>query len=766
MTRRLIRGPAEGWLTLGLVLLMCVVLAWAIDDVAPVMGDTGITDFLTWAAIGGVLAGFIGPQVGWGRWRTYLIGAIFAALLIPILVGGSLVQDASIGARFVATASAGVQAVFDLVIDGASSTQEFGHHLWVLGLLVWATSMFASYAVFGHRHPLNAVVIVGVALVINMSLTEINQLGYLVLYSVAALFLLIRSHALEEQGEWLRRRIGDPAAISGIYLRGGTVFIVLAIAGSFLLTQTAKSDPLAGAWDDVSAGVIDMTRSIGKFLPAGPNARSFDAEFSQDTQIRGFWVGGNQVDVTISLPPTAPKGLYWRAVTFDRFDLVGWKSTQASAIVRLPGDGLLAGSQDVIPTSVATQTISFTVTPEAYDGRYVLSPLNPSISDQTTTLDASGPGLAFAGLRRQGSDGAYSVTAVLPVADEDEEGGLTENRLRQAGTTYPDEIVALYLQQNPAGAVGPAAQALLAQMVSAMPDGPDSNPYDMAKTLERQFRRGDLFVYDTDVRDLPCAAEKLSTSECFAKYKTGYCQYYATTMAVLLRELGVPARIVDGYLPGTRDERTGVETILALGRHEWVEVYFPGFGWVTFDPTGGDQAADLPPIPEGPVLASPTPGPSASRGPVSTRRPADVDPGRPFEPGGPAAPGPGPSAGLLSAVAILLLVVVGSISFMVWRRGPRGATSPDRAYGSVTRLAARLGYGPRPNQTVYEYAGALGDVLPDARPALETVAHAKVESTYGRAILGSDRLQTLKDAERRLRITLLRLLFRRGKRPF
>ena len=60
-----------------------------------------------------------------------------------------------------------------------------------------------------------------------MSLTVNDQLGYLVMYSVASLFLLIRFHALEEQAEWLRRRIGDPAAISGIYLRGGSVFIVL-----------------------------------------------------------------------------------------------------------------------------------------------------------------------------------------------------------------------------------------------------------------------------------------------------------------------------------------------------------------------------------------------------------------------------------------------------------------------------------------------------------------------------------------------------------
>ncbi len=84
MTRRLFAGPEGGWLSLGLVLVMCVTMAWAIDDVAPVMGRDRFTDFLMWAALGGVLAGFAGPTVGWGRWRTYLIGSTFAALLVPL----------------------------------------------------------------------------------------------------------------------------------------------------------------------------------------------------------------------------------------------------------------------------------------------------------------------------------------------------------------------------------------------------------------------------------------------------------------------------------------------------------------------------------------------------------------------------------------------------------------------------------------------------------------------------------------------------------
>ena len=65
---------------------------------------------------------------------------------------------------------------------------------------------------------------------------------------------------------------------------------------------------------------------------------------------------------------------------------------------------------------------------------------------------------------------------------------------------------------------------------------------------------------------------------------------------------------------------------------------------------------------------------------------------------------------------------------------------------------------------MYEYAGVLADVLPVVRPELETVAKAKVESVYAREILGDERLASLKAAQRRLRVSLLRLAFRRRER--
>ena len=152
------------------------------------------------------------------------------------------------------------------------------------------------------------------ALVINMSLTTNDQLGYLVLYSVAAMLLLIRFHALDEQAEWLRRRIGDPTAISGIYLRGGSVFIVargrrvapahdgrrLGAAGRGLgrrQRQRRRGLALAG---QVPAGRRELPQPRQRVR--GGHARSAGSGSSDD-----------RVYVTIQLSPDEDEDFYWRA---------------------------------------------------------------------------------------------------------------------------------------------------------------------------------------------------------------------------------------------------------------------------------------------------------------------------------------------------------------------------------------------------------------------------------------------------------------------
>jgi transglutaminase-like putative cysteine protease len=746
--------PAQGWLAFVLVAAMCVSLAWSLDDAILVLGDGEVTDFLFWAALGGVVIGALGPAVGWGRWTTHLIGACFAALLTPLLVGWVLIPEgADAGVLFQRTTQSVVTAWIDLVVNRDLSTFEYGHHLLVLGLVVWASAQFASYAAFGHRRPLNAVVAIGLLLLGNMSLTTREQLLFIVTYSVAALFLLVRFHTFDEQSDWVRRRIGDPSAISGLYLRGGSIFIAMAVVASLLLTNVAASAPLRGAWTEMGPRVLEWARALEPFLPSSGSGRSIGPSFGPNARITGAWTTNDDPFLTIEISPDEAEIPYLAAAVYHTFDKTGWRRSEPAALQREPGEELLGRTADQVSLD-GRRALVMTIIPQSPRSE-IFTPTMPFSVNQATGVMVIGEGGYFEGVRRESSDAPYTVTALVPATEAN--GGPTESALRAAGTDYPPEILALYGPATIADDVlGEASLALMSEIRTSA--GIRATPYDLAATTNELLRDSGRFIYDPDIRDHDCSG--ISSVECFARIQRGYCEYYASTMAVLLRKMGVPTRYIQGFLPGDGKPGSGTSVVRNRDSHAWVQVFFPGHGWIDFDPTA--TVARLAPLPSGRPVASASPGASRSPGFVRPQETLPRD-----EAGGGVFPGrtrgPG-AAGPLIAVTILLAIVIAAIAAVAWRRGPRGPVSADGTYGAVTRLASRLGYAPRPNQTVYEYAGTLGDIVPMVRPELETVAHAKVEVAYGARVLSDDRMRSLREAHRRLRIGLLRLFVHRLRR--
>ena len=234
-------------------------------------------------------------------------------------------------------------------------------------------------------------------------------------------------------------------------------------------------------------------------------------------------------------------------------------------------------------------------------------------------------------------------------------------------------------------------------------------------------------------------------------------------MVMVLRELGIPARFVKGYLPGARGE-DGAYIVPRQALHAWVEVYFPTVGWVRFDPTPGGSLSRFEQEPtafeDGSDVPSPDPG-------------ASVEPEASSSAGPSAAPSPSAAPGLAGAgtsggvggdplavaaavfgLAMVVLAAMAGLLLLRLRRLPR--TDGALAYSRIVSLAARLGHGPHPSQTELEYAASLGEALPSVRDDLLIVARARVEKRYGHRDVAPRDGTTLRRAYARVRLALVR----------
>lgn len=164
----------------------------------------------------------------------------------------------------------------------------------------------------------------------------------------------------------------------------------------------------------------------------------------------------------------------------------------------------------------------------------------------------------------------YEGFSVLP--------GIASAKLRDAGTNYPKAILDTYLQLPD---MDPRIAALAAQVTRNA-----ATPYDKAATLANYLRN--TYKYTLTLTGKP-GDDPLP--HFLFETRAGHCEYFASSMAVMLRTLGVPTREVNGFLPGEYNDLGGDYVVRGSDAHSWVEVYFPGNEWVTFDPTPASEAA-------------------------------------------------------------------------------------------------------------------------------------------------------------------------------
>uniref|UniRef100_UPI0034DE9A4B transglutaminase-like domain-containing protein n=1 Tax=Modestobacter roseus TaxID=1181884 RepID=UPI0034DE9A4B len=190
------------------------------------------------------------------------------------------------------------------------------------------------------------------------------------------------------------------------------------------------------------------------------------------------------------------------------------------------------------------------------------------------------------------ADLAYRVTADRP---EPSVADLAAAPPAEPGSDGIDR----YLELPP---LAPAVTDLVEQLT-----GPEQSPYERVRAvLDHLTDRSNGFVYSLSTQP-GTSGDDLAD---FLERKRGYCEQYAGAMAVLVRAAGVPSRVVLGYTRGT-DRPDGSRLVTSDDAHAWVEVYFPGQGWIPFDPTpiAAERAAELPWAPRADAPAAQTAAP-------------------------------------------------------------------------------------------------------------------------------------------------------------
>jgi transglutaminase-like putative cysteine protease len=288
------------------------------------------------------------------------------------------------------------------------------------------------------------------------------------------------------------------------------------------------------------------------------------------------------------------KGLYWRATTLDQFDSDRWleNPTPLSTGIargRLPNDPLLPAEslnrrtwvrQDVEVVALRDAHIVAAAQPVSLDA--------PSLGGVFRLSD--GIVRVYNGLRRGQSYRVYSyaprpgAAELAPLEAEyppalDRFLDIGRTRVNPFGTPGRDRLVDSlfaddrYLALWPYEDMWREARRLRADA---------RTPYGAVIAIETWLRTTGGFTYDESP---PGTGGAPPLAHFVAEGKRGYCQHFAGAMALMLRLLGIPARVAAGFTSGTYED--GAWKVTDHNAHAWVEVWFPGYGWLAFDPTPG-----------------------------------------------------------------------------------------------------------------------------------------------------------------------------------
>ncbi|MFQ5827509.1 MAG: transglutaminase-like domain-containing protein, partial [Dehalococcoidia bacterium] len=494
---------------------------------------------------------------------------------------------------------------------------------------------------------------------------------YLLLYLLASLLLVVHLNMLRHQREWADRLVSFPRLVGLSHL--GHLFwmgmIVLFLAWNVPQVGLA---PLSGMLGRPGSPWERIQDQFGRLFASLPSQKPAPVlNWGESHPFAGPLLLGDRMLFTVD----SRAGHYWRARVYDVYTPQGW--VNSPLVEQALEAGTSRGRRGLLRARVAhtVRTNSF-----AENLFTAGEPLRASMSTIVVRQQARPGDLIMMRPQRElRLAQRYSVISLVSAA--------TSSQLREAGSRYPEAVSDRYLQ------LPPDLSRRIRRLSRTITQG-ISTPFDKAIAIQQYLR---AIPYDTNIAAPPPGADGVDYF--LFSMKAGYCDYYASAMAVMLRSVGVPSRFVLGYQPGDWDGRAGVYAVREFHYHSWPEVYFPGYGWVEFEPTPSQaERVYAPPSDEALDEALEDDEGEMVDEDIALGPPALLTRG----------------ALLFWGVGMALLLAF-LVSVLAWYRRwwmLSRLDFPASVYAKVSRLASMARIGPQPHDTPSEYAYRLSAELP------------------------------------------------------
>ena len=717
-------GLAEGWFSLFLLAVVVYSTIWSVEAANWVEH----TDVLSLTTLIGLIVGVLAAkQRRLPRLFVHALAIGFGLLLAFWQTAGADYNGN------VTAFSNSIHQWITLALAGGTSSDDsiFLFFITALGFLLAYTS---AWLVYHTRKPWLMILANGVVLLINLSNIEDGYIVFLVVFLVASLLLVLRFNLYESSVSWKRQRLRCADDLGWEFMQAGALISIGVLIFAWLLPWGYINDAAAQIWSADNNPWVQIENTWNRLVSVNGSVNASNHGNFTDTLV----LGGNpnlNNDIVFTVK-TSEGTQYLGSLSYDTYNgRAGWSISSTEALALQPNSIASNSSQDL---SAVHQDITV-VNPPGEQLPYLFGASQIASTNQAAQLRITkATGLVIAWLRSNGKlavGNTYSITSYVSAADKKtlQSVPLPANApsfipdpnhpdLEPPVTYYDPGILQTYLQvpKNLDPNIKIKAQQLTASA---------STMYDKAVALESYFHNN--YVYDANI-SLPRGEEAVSWFLFRSNHK-GFCNYFATSMAIMARELGIPARVVEGYTNGKYDVKHNQWVIRGTDAHSWVQIYFAGYGWVNFEPSANFATFTRPVVSSNSVI---TPGGSTGSATSGSHNRLKL----------PDQSGVGDTSAVLSPaqqqaqlrqnislafVSFILLMLLGIVLFSLWwRRLYRGYGLSAQIYGRICTLANWAGLSIKPSQTPYEYMQTLAEAAPGEAMTLERLGDIYVRDRW------------------------------------